>query len=233
EIRDGSCPWVAGYSGIMQQGNSVPVIVNLNAASPDNTAQTLSMGEDYYSFDLVSAGLKGCAHMDFSADGQTVVCTEQGSAPSYRLCSNPNFTGQDCMANGGYGIVYNRIFGFTLNGDVYQNVHGAASQEPLFEHLHPTALPNAERYWKEDQQCAIYLTKYSELGSDHLLLATVLCQSSVADVDGILFSRLMLIDFTDSQHPLYFDITGSLEDTFPERWAPGTASALMGSFEDQ
>ncbi len=77
------------------------------------------------------------------------------------------------------------------------------------------------------------MRKYSELGNDHLLLATILCQASVADVDGILFSRLMLIDFTDPQHPLYFDITGWLEDTFPEHWAPGTASALMGSFEDQ
>lgn len=232
QVRDAACPWVEGYSGIMQQGNSVPVIVNLNATSPDNTAQSLTAGEDYWAFDLSSAGLKGCAHMDFSADGQTVVCTEQGSSPSYRLCSDPNFSGQECMANGGYGIVYDRIFGFSLNGNVYQNVHGATSQTPLFEHLHPTALPNAERYWRDDKQCAIYLTKYSELGNDNLLLATILCQSGVADTDGIIFSRLMLIDFTNPQKPIYFDITGWLEDTFPTRWASGTASAFNGSFEE-
>ncbi len=232
DVHGDECPWLQGFGGLelSENANAFPVVMALDANSPDGTAAGFVAGEDYWPFDLASAGINGCAHLDFSDDGQIAICTEQGSARPYRECSTPELSGPQCIQSGAYSITYNRIFGFVLDGDIYRNIHQDNPTAPLFQHLSPFDLPDVERYWNAEAQCAFYLTKYAEFGPDNVLLATVLCRGESQDVGDTPFSRLMLIDIADLVHPVYFDLTGWLEERYPERWGLGQATGFLGSF---
>jgi len=223
-----NCPWLAGIDVPQPQ----PVVLNIDAAPSDGQVDSLVPGRDYWTFDLEGAGIHGCAHLDFGPNDNVVVCTEQ-TAPSgaHVECSIPGNPLESCRANGGHEIKYSRVFGFVEEDGAFRNLHTDESTTPLFQHLHPSELPNADRFWHEDLICGNYNTKYVELGPEDLLLASVLC---VEETNGqTVFSRVMLIDISDPSSPNYFDITGWFEDQFPERWTSGSATGFTGSFGAQ
>ncbi|MBM3418589.1 MAG: T9SS type A sorting domain-containing protein, partial [Bacteroidetes bacterium] len=55
------------------------------------------------------------------------------------------------------------------------------------------------------------------------ILATVMCNNQTGNQNP--FSRIMLIDFTVPNNPYYFDITGWVEQHYPN-WQPGEANGL-------
>ncbi len=221
------CPWLQGKSGIfgVGDGQPVPVVMKLDARSVDNLVKSLVPGHDYWLFDLKSAGISGCAHPDFGPNAE-VVCTEQGTVPAYRECSDPTISVNDCARQGGFLISFSRVFGFAKENTLYRNLHKENSTAPFFKHLHPSQLPTSTRFWPT-KGCAIYNTKYVELGPESLVFATVECKATQEETT---FSRQMLIDTADPENPVYFDLTGWVEDQYPERWKPGTASGFTGTF---
>jgi hypothetical protein len=210
-----------------------PVVFNMSALPAGNVARNFVPGVDYWPFDLAEAGINSIAHLYVAPDG-VILGTEQNTVQQpFRQCSiggilvenGPN----QCLNAGGKIILYNRIFGFERAGNAYRNVRRNTDPAlPLCKHFHPTELPNSDRYYDPQTVGDNFQYKYAEFcGSSKTLLATVMAHDRQSK--EIPFSRLMLIDIADPDNPVYFDLTGWLEDEFSARWAPGTASGFTGT----
>ncbi len=235
-VTQGSdCPWVEGFPGMPGQPYAVPkpVVFNMSAAPAGNLARNFVAGVDYWLFDLAEAGINSIAHLYVAPDG-VILGTEQNTVEKpFRQCSLGGVSVENgpnqCLNAGGKIILYNRIFGFEKDGDSYRNVRrNEDSTLPLFRHLHPTELPDSDRYYDPQNVGDNFQYKYAEFcGSSKTLLATVMAHDRQST--EISFSRLMLIDIADPDNPVYFDLTGWLEDEFSDRWAPGTATGFTGT----
>jgi hypothetical protein len=186
---------------------------------------------EFISFDMEEAGINACAH--FATNDDIWICTEQNNLDSYKLCSDKEKSLTECRSSGDSVIVYNRLFGWSLNksGDEFESVRG---DEPLFDHLHPSELPEVERYWdSEDENCQVYKTKQAQIIGD-TVVAHIYCQSAdneatkSKDKHITHFSRIFLIDIQNPDSPGYFDLTSWFEDEF-ENWDAGEASSFTSA----
>ncbi|NQV90082.1 hypothetical protein HQ487_01595 [Candidatus Uhrbacteria bacterium] len=214
---DDDCP-LTSYTKASDQGTKLgpqPLFFNLET-------------NEYVSFDLNGAGLNACAH--FSTDGTTWICTEQNTlVDAHHACSDPSLSDTACR-QGGSLITYNEIYGWVYDEDsgMMESVRG---NQPLFDHVHPTDLPEVERYWEPKDGCQVYKTKQASI-SGTILSAHSYCQNQ-GDLDGRTgaethateFSRLFLIDIEDPENPNYFDLTTWMEDAF-EEWGAGEATSF-------
>lgn len=231
KVQDGSCPFVTGLGGQARSNSAqpVPIVLDLSKALKKSSISDLSSGVDFFKFDLESAGIDGCAHMDITDSGM-VTCIEQGTQSADKLCSNPSFSTSECVKKGYSLMNRNKLFGFVEKNGVYTNLRSQG--EALFEHLHPSELPGSDAYWNEEQSCQLYATKYAHSCGEDALLATVQCTTSDSGEKSgfkFVFSRLMQIDYSNPNEPVYFDITGWAETEFPEKWSSGSATAFSGT----
>ncbi len=231
KIQDGSCPFLKGLGGdfLTDGAQPIPVVVNLENALLKKSISEWKAGEDYYSFDLKSAEISGCAHLDFNEKGQ-VICIEQGTQEGERFCSNSQTSLQDCTRSGYSVVQKSKLYGFELINGMFTTIRSPG--EALFRHVDPWDLPDASRYWHDDEPCQLYATKYAHACGEDTLVATVQCTASNStSTSGFdtSFSRMMFIEYSDPDHPLYFDLTSWAEDAFPERWTEGSATGFSAS----
>jgi hypothetical protein len=231
-VQSGACPFVTGRGGekLTALAQPVPVILNLEKIKNTPSASALVAGEDYYPVDLEGAGISGCAHGSFSAQG-IYTCIEQGSLTRDTLCADAQIPLASCVKSGSSLIQRNKLFSFALNETtgVYESVR---SGKAAFNHAHPEDLPDSERYWTPGDPCQLYATKYAQSCGEDTFIANVQCiVPTPAEKSGYItaFSRMMLIDGENPEKPLYTDITGLLEDTYPEIWSAGTASGFSAT----
>ena len=233
--HDGSCPWLEGLQGFNGEdyAGPKPVVWNMNALLGKQDVTETVNGNDYFLFDMESAGINSLAHLHFAPD-QTILATEQNTVEfPLRACSIESVPLTNglaaCQNAGGKIILYNRIFGFEFTGTQYENLRRVDHpRKALFKHRHPQSLPDADRYYNPLSTGDNFQYKYAEfMQSSTMILATVMSHDT--NDNNMAFSRLMFIDFMDPDLPYYFDLTGWLEDTFPERWSIGTASGFTGT----
>jgi hypothetical protein len=229
QIHGDDCPFIEGLSGTLQGGSSAPRAIVMNTNSSVKNLKDLVEGRDYWELGLESAGINGCAHVDFLNDG-TVICLEQGTVDADEVCSNPNVAVNQCQKTGNSIIKVNKVFGFELKKGEYQNIN--AGNAALFDHAHPLDLPNVEDYWKASEGCPLYATKYAQQCGKNTLFATVQCMGPDANApkgytSG--FSRTMLIHYADPDNPIYIDLNGWVQDEFPEQWDSGEISGFAGT----
>lgn len=238
-VHDASCPWLDGLPGFNGEdyAGPKPVIWNLAAATAGSVISEKTAGEDYWLFDMESVGINSLAHLYFASNGM-VLGTEQNTVSQpLRRCSLNSISLsqglQACQDAGGTLLLYNRIFAFENTGSTYENVRRNENPRlPLFTHLHPAELPGSERYYDPLSVATNFQYKYAEFAGTHnTVIATVMNHDS--NDTEVHFSRLMLIDIADPDAPMYFDLTGWLEDEFPDRWSSGSARGFTATSATQ
>jgi len=194
-----TCPWMQGVPNFDNK-NPQPVVVDLNATS-------WKEGESFWRFALEQpSDFPGCAHLAYSPDGKRILCTNQ---PTFHYESHKPPTGP------GYDIGFNRIYGFELESvggvETWVSVRG---KEPMFDHPHPSKLTDIDKIWDQSdgRTCDTYYTKRAEFcGSSDRVIANVYCSPHEKPGDA-LFARVMLIEFSDPDNPVYTDLTSAIED---------------------
>lgn len=231
-VQSGDCPFVTGRGGekLTSLAQPVPVIMNLDRVVKNTSAKEFVAGEEYYPVDLQSAGISGCAHGSFDAQG-IYTCIEQGSLTRDTLCADSRIPLASCVKSGSSLIQRNKLYSFALDEDagIYRSVRPGTS---AFAHAHPEDLPEFERYWTSAEPCQLYSTKYAQSCGDDTLVANVQCiVPTPSERSGYTtaFSRIMLIDVKNRENPLYTDVTGLLEDAYPDQWSSGTASGFSAT----
>jgi|GEM_PF-4403626 hypothetical protein len=195
-----TCPWMVEVPNTDHK-NPQPVVVDLRA-------KEWIEGQTFWRFKMTwNADFPGCAHLAFSPDGSRVLCTDQ-----------PTFHHEDHTTTQGltYAIGFNRIYGFELETnafgiDEYVSVRGT---DALFKHTHPAALKDIAQIWDPALRCDVYYTKRADFcGSKNRIVANTYCidQSDKSNLKTA-FSRVMLIDFSAPEIPVYNDLTSKLED---------------------
>lgn len=195
-----TCPWMSDVPNTDHK-NPQPVVIDLNA-------KEWIEGQTFWRFKLTwDTEFPGCAHPAFSPDGSRILCTDQ---PTFYYEDHTPATGQT------YPIGFNRIYGFELQTNAmgveeYLSVRG---EDALFKHTHPAALKDIDQIWTTPHQCSVYYTKRADFcGSKTRIVANTYCvdQQDKSNLKTV-FSRVMLIDFTDAEQPIYTDLTSQLED---------------------
>lgn len=229
-----SCPWINDLPGINGEdfAGPKPVVWNLAAATSGDIRDKVA-GQDYWLFDMAAAGINSLAHLHFADNGMLLATEQNTVAQPLRACSIRSIPLTDgltaCQNAGGTLLLYNRIFGFENTGAQYENVRRDSNPRlPLFTHRHPADLPNTERYFDPLSVATNFQYKYAEFINGNTTLVATVMNHDTNDT-AIHFSRLMLIDIADPDDPLYFDLTGWLEDTFPTRWAAGKARGFTAT----
>lgn len=225
-------PFNIGQTNIFHDpaGNSdpKPVVFDITSTTPTNLVNNLTQGVHYSLFDLDNAKINSLVHLHWSPSGNIVAGNEQNTdkyTPYMECIDNPGvrITSPTQCSNPTKKITFERVFGFEKVGNVYKNVmRSIADTLPLFKPLPPTQLPNSSSYFNPATDlCASYRTKYIEFcGSEKTIVATVMCNNQTGNQNP--FSRIMLIDYTVQNSPYYFDITGWVEQHYPN-WLPGQA----------
>jgi len=208
-----------------------PVVYDMTSASPYNVIDSLASGVHYWLFDLDSAKINSLVHLHWSPNGNMVIGNEQNTnkyQPYMECVDNPGFqiSSPTQCSHPSKKVTFERVFGFEKNGNSYKNVMRNLSDTlPLFQPLPPSQLPNSIQYFNPSTDvCNAYRTKYVEFcGTDKTILATVMCNNQTGNQNP--FSRIMLIDFTVPNNLYYFDLTGWVEQNYPN-WQPGEANGL-------
>ncbi len=231
-VQSGTCPFVTGRGGekLTSLAQPVPVIINLDRLAKNTSAKEFVAGEEYYPVDLQGAGISGCAHGSFDAQG-IYTCIEQGSLTRDTLCADSSIPLASCVKSGSSLIQRNKLYSFALDEalGIYRSVR---SGTPAFTHAHPEDLPDHERYWTSSEPCQLYSTKYAQSCGEDTFIANVQCivpTQSERSGYTTAFSRIMLIDVGNPDTPQYTDVTGLLEDTYPDQWSLGTASGFSAT----
>jgi len=196
-----TCPWMAELPNFDYK-NPQPVVADI-------TATEWTEGSTYWRFYWqTGAPHPGCAHLAFSPDGEQVLCTDQ-----------PTFYYETYLPPNGpaYEVGFNRIYGFERQPlDDVEGYFSVRGPEPLFEHRAPWDLEDIEDIWDpaDERTCDTYYTKRAEYcGSSDRIIANVYC-GTVDDSlqQDALFARVMLIEFSDPENPIYTDLTSLMED---------------------
>ncbi len=228
---DKDCPFTLGLSNIFQSNFSdpKPVVFDVTSMISGNQVEGLRQGTHYWLFDLEKAKINSLVHLHWSRDGKIVIGNEQNTVTQpYIECSNnpgvPVARESNCAQK--KAITFERVYGFERVENQYRNILRTISGDdslPLFQPLSPQSLPNSTSFYNPNtDECTKYRTKYVEFcGSNTSIVGTVMCSNE----GGNLFSRIMLIDFTNRAKPYYFDITGWVEQHYPT-WSPGKAEGL-------
>lgn len=214
-------------------GNSdpKPVVFDITSTTPYNVIDSLTEGTHYWLFDLDSAKINSLVHLHWSPDGSIAAGNEQNTNiyPSYMECvDNPGVqvSSPSQCSSPTKKVTFERVFGFEKDGNRYKNIMRNINDTlPLFQPLPPAQLPNSSSYFNPSTDfCSSYRTKYIEFcGTDKTIVASVMCNNPTGDQNP--FSRIMLIDYTVANNPYYFDITGWVEQNYPN-WQPGEAHGI-------
>jgi hypothetical protein len=146
--------------------------------------------------------LAGCAHLSWSPDGGTLMCTEQST---------------DAIKQAGLS---GRLFAFSFDAAVDRpGVLNPKTVEPLFNHkAYQDLIPISP-----GETCDVYYHKYAEFcGDAKHVVASIVCdcsspQCKTAAPTKIVQAHVWLIDITDPASPRYTDLTAALEATSGQR----------------
>lgn len=144
--------------------------------------------------DGVPTPLEGCAHADWSPDGDRLLCTEQGTA---------------ALAGGRQSQIFAVPFDPASPPGVV-----ATTTSPLFAHR------TADELFAlgPGQACDVFHHKYARWCGADAVLATIACGCETATCQAeaggptlLIGDRVFLIDLADPAAPRYHDLTGALE----------------------
>lgn len=142
--------------------------------------------------------LVGCAHLAWTPDGNSLLCTEQGTMEMKDHTEN------------------SRLFMWSV--DTSRDTAGEINQrdvEPMFSHKQPGDLVSIG----PDQGCGVFYHKYAEFcgDSDHVVASVVCdCDTPACQKGGsptqVLQSHVYMIDRSKPTKPAYVDLTAQLEE---------------------
>jgi hypothetical protein len=200
-----TCPWVVGLDPYRDKKDPRPVVIDTNATAWQE-------GVTWERVDTATAGITGCAHLSVAPSGQHILCTNQ---PDVTVVRDPI---------DGVMTKFNDMYGFRRVGNSWVSVR---PNMPLFDHLAPRELPDAESIWAPGKSCHVYRTKQGSFcGDDDLIATDVYCEDTTVDPQNPdqVFARAFLIDIRDPEAPIYMDLTSALED------ARGLARGTLGAY---
>lgn len=200
-----TCPWLVGLDPYIDRKDPRPVLI-------DTTATAWRAGETFERVDVASAGITGCAHLSVSPSGQRLVCTNQ-----------PEVTVTTDIVDGAR-TRWNDLYGFTRDNKEWTATRG---QQPMFAHVAPRDLADAEVLWAPSTSCHVYRTKQADFCSDdNTLVADLYCEDTrrdPANPDQV-FARAVVVRLENPDVPVYIDLTSRLED------ALGRARGWLGAY---
>lgn len=156
--------------------------------------------------------LAGCAHLSWSPDGDSLICTEQ---------STLSMDDSDL----------NRLYVFPVDpatdkaGQV--NVRDV---EPYFDHAPADSVVDL----KSGESCEVFYHKYAEFcGAEDRVVASLVCDCDTpactagGAASKVVQAHVYVIEAADRQHPVYVDVTEQLEERLGK--APGSLHAFTST----